>query len=393
MNRPLKLVVCLVAALCAEAALAQLPPPPIGGGLQPRTSGPPIASVYVSSSPGNNIYEINAFAADSKGELTPVPGSPFPTPTNVRSMAVNGKYLFGTDLVNIYSFSIANDGGLQQVASINAQLFNGGTYGGPFALFLDHTRTTLYDEDFDGDQGANTDYQSFNIEKPTGELSFLGVTSAASPSYSVPLSFIGNNKYAYSSTCYHFSPSIFGFKREADGKLTQLNINPPLPVASPKDFYCPYLAAADPTGNLAVSVQELTGNWGIVGAPRVAVYTADSSGNLTTQSTFANMPKTAIKNVTYLQVSPSGQLLAVAGRSGLQVFHFNGSNPITHYSGLICKDEVDQMFWDNNSHLYAISQSAGKLYVYTITPTSLRHAPGSPYSIANPANIIVLPKT
>jgi hypothetical protein len=63
-----------------------------------------------------------------------------------------------------------------------------------------------------------------------------------------------------------------------------------------------------------------------------------------------------------------------------------------HYTGLLTKDEVDQLFWDNDNHLFAISRSAGKLFVFTITPTSVSQAPGSPYTITNPQDITVLPK-
>ena len=52
-----------------------------------------------------------------------------------------------------------------------------------------------------------------------------------------------------------------------------------------------------------------------------------------------------------------------------------------------------QVFWDNANHLYAISISAGKLYVFTATPTSVSQAPGSPHSIADLQSLIVLPKT
>jgi hypothetical protein len=104
------------------------------------------------------------------------------------------------------------------------------------------------------------------------------------------------------------------------------------------------------------------------------------------------MPSTAVKYATDLKMSPSGKLLAVAGGAGLQVFHFNGSNPITHYTNLLTGDQVDQAFWDNANHLYAISRSANKLFVFTITPTSVRQAPGSPYTITNPQDLTVLPK-
>jgi 6-phosphogluconolactonase (cycloisomerase 2 family) len=103
------------------------------------------------------------------------------------------------------------------------------------------------------------------------------------------------------------------------------------------------------------------------------------------------MPGTLVSSPNDLKMSPSGKLLAVGGQEGLQIFHFNGASPITHYTGLLTTDPIAQMFWDNNNHLYAISQSTGKLFVYTITPTGHQEAPGSPYTISSPDSIIVQP--
>jgi hypothetical protein len=82
----------------------------------------------------------------------------------------------------------------------------------------------------------------------------------------------------------------------------------------------------------------------------------------------------------------------VAGSGGLEVFHFNGAEPITHDTGLLTKDAIDQIVWDNTNHLYAISRAAGKLFVFTVSPTSYKQAPGSPYSIESPQNIVVQPE-
>src|SRR6202011_5108239 len=119
---------------------------------------------------------------------------------------------------------------------------------------------------------------------------------------------------------------------------------------------------------------------------------ADSSGNLSTNSTRFNMPRTAVKIVTDIAMSPSGKLLAVSGTAGFEVFHFNGSKPITHYTGLLAKDQIDRLYWDNDNHLFAISQSGGKLFVFTITPTSVSQAPGSPHKITKPQSLVVLSK-
>jgi hypothetical protein len=94
-----------------------------------------------------------------------------------------------------------------------------------------------------------------------------------------------------------------------------------------------------------------------------------------------------------MKMSPSGRLLAVGGLQGLQIFHFNGANPITHYTGLLTSDPIAQMFWDNHNHLYAISQSSGKLYVFTITATEHQQAQGSPHAISGPQYIAVQPLT
>jgi len=105
-----------------------------------------------------------------------------------------------------------------------------------------------------------------------------------------------------------------------------------------------------------------------------------------------NMPRTAVTNVTDILFSPSGKLVAVGGTAGLQIFHFSGANSVTPATGLLTTYEIDQFFWDNANHLYAISQPAGKLFVFTITATGAKQAPGSPYAITNPANIAVMPK-
>lgn len=205
------------------------------------------------------------------------------------------------------------------------------------------------------------------------------------------LSFVGNNQFAYSSSCYHFTPSIYGFLRKGDGSLTQLNLNPPFPAAPPNEGWCPFLAAADPTNNLAIPMQPNQGFGAPAGPYQLATYTADASGNLTTSSTYQNMPAVAVGAVTDICMAPSGKLVAVAGGGGLQVFSFNGSHPITPYTGLLTTDEIDQMFWDNHNHLYALSRTAGKLYVFTVTRSEHRQAPGSPYAIPNADNVIVQP--
>jgi len=298
------------------------------------------------------------------------------------TFAVNRPWLFGTDEINIASFSIASNGALKLTDSFLAE-----ANGGLFSLFLDHTGSTLYTDYYT----TNNDYLTYGIDQASGQLTFVN-DLAGGPSNNSPVSFVGNNEFAYSSSCYHFTPSIYGVQRASDGALTYLTSNPPFPAAPSGDFWCPWLAAADPTNHLAVAMQPLTGDWGIAGPYQLASYTVDGSGNLTTSDTYESMPKVLVGTVNDYWMSPDGKYLAVGGTTGLQIYHFNEANPITRFTGLLTKNEVDQMFWDNANHLYAITSTAGELYVYTITSKGVAQAPGSPHSITAPENVIVLPK-
>ena len=130
-----------IATLWTAIAVGQVQTTPTGS--VPSSSSSPAAYVYVSSSPSSGKNQINAYSSASTGKLTTVAGSPFSA--DVAYMAVNGKYLFGSNGVSIYSFSISSTGALAQVASINGQQFNQPpTTGGPENVVLDHTGTSLY---------------------------------------------------------------------------------------------------------------------------------------------------------------------------------------------------------------------------------------------------------
>jgi hypothetical protein len=94
--------------------------------------------------------------------------------------------------------------------------------------------------------------------------------------------------------------------------------------------------------------------------------------------------------INAMNTSPAGNLLAVAGTKGLQVFHFNGANPITHFTGPLTTTEIDEIFWDNDNHLYGISSNANKLWVFTVTTSGYSEAPGSPYSVHSPQGLRVM---
>lgn len=344
------------------------------------------ALVYVSSGSAG-AYEIHGYSAASNGALSAVPGSPLPE--NGWYLATNGKWLFSTDSGYIYSFSIASDGALSQVSDVFAQQYNSSNTGGPMNLFFDRTGTTLYDEDIYGN-GPNNTYQFFSVNQTTGALTYKGATSSYSAVWVTPLSLTGNNTFGYGASCVRGGEYIYGFRRSGNGTLTGLNITPKIPTTT-NGGYCPYLAAADQNNHIAVSLTPMD-VYTQTGPAQIAVYTADTYGNLTTTSTSDNMPKVSVGTILNMCASPSGQYLAVGGSSGLQFFHFNGANAITKLTGARISTEIDQVFWDNSSHVYAISRTAGKLYVFTVSSTGATEAAGSPYSIPQAQNIVVLPK-
>jgi hypothetical protein len=391
MFKPLT-ILCFCAVLSAASASGQVSPST--GSQSNQFSSSSVAYVYVASYPGNQQPNvIVGYSASSTGALTPIPGSPFPQ--NVSSMAANGKYLMAVDSAsppNIDTLKIGSNGALTYITSTpcvqpgNQCLFAAN-------LFFDHTGSDLYAMELDADN--NNETASYAVNKSSGALNYLGNTiTGAFPGDYTSTFFIGDNVYAYSadqSGCMY--PNIYAFQRESSGLLnsigSQFNVQPTPPPGV--RIYYPDLTVADPTNNLAMLEQPANPPGCAPGPVQIAVFTADANGNLTTKSTYKDMPATKIQNPYDMKMSPSGQLLAVAGQEGLQVFHFNGSNPVTHYTGLLTKEPITQMFWDNNNHLYAISNTAGELLVFTITPTTHQKAPGSPYAIAGAQDIIVQP--
>ena len=389
-------VLSLLSALSMSAAVVQTTSAQAPN-TQAVVSTAPVAFVYVSNTPGSGANKVNAYAAAANGKLTPVPGSPFAD--NLTSMVVNGKYLLGSNKGGVYvaAFSIQSNGALHWTTSTDVARFNTSGCVFPSPLILDHTGANLYLASTVGSLCDSTEHQSFTIDKPTGALRFVGSTSQTFL-FDTPLTFSANNVYAYGTDCVNFQGNVTDtfhvYKRGSNGLLTLTAINPPTPPPPTSgDFYCRSQTAADPSNHLAVSVQAIDQSTSQPdGQPQLATYTADASGNLTVSSISGNMPRTGVGFVNNLSMSPSGKILAVAGQSGLQIFHFNGNSPITAYTGLLTSNDIEQCFWDNANHLYAISQNTGKLYVFTVTPTGFSQATGSPYSIHAPANIIVQPK-
>jgi len=354
----------------------------------PETTGSPVAYVYVQTFTGVNLYDA---AAD--GKLTLAKGSPFATAGQM--VGSNGKYFVSAGTNLMHAYSVESSGAIgKQVSEIDTQAYvsaacKGGT--GTASANLDHTGQQLYVEL--NTPGACEFLQSFNIGKNSGELTYTGITDAHNNPYPYNegqvLSLTGNDKFAY------VGPSpISAFERESNGALDAVNgfsEQDPTPTVSGA-LWSAMNVKADPTNHLAVSGFEYVPENGYneqVGPFQIASYTVDASGNIATTNTLEEMPKSTVLPET-LNMSPSGKLLAVAGtyslsnygydgEAGLQVFHFDGAAPIKIYGKpLLSGVPIYFIHWDNNNHLYAVSD---KLYVFTVTPTSVSQAPGSPYAL------------
>jgi hypothetical protein len=71
---------------------------------------------------------------------------------------------------------------------------------------------------------------------------------------------------------------------------------------------------------------------------------------------------------------------------------------MTSFSGVLTTNEISQVGWDNENHLFAITgntfssgstTNANLLYVFNVTTSGVSQAQGSPYTIAYPNSIAV----
>jgi len=352
----------------------------------------PVAYVYVT-----RPTHVDGFAGASNGKLTPIPGSPFSNMA-LNHLSVTKNFLFGAgnDGVHLYSYSIASNGSLKQVASTDVTNYAPGAYGvGPTQL--DTTGSTLYN--FSEFPGSDTYVQAYKIEG-NGELEFVSTVETdinfdAQEVSPTMIRFISNDKFAYETGCDQdaLNPATDGFKRAANGSLTFVSHDTNLPKPpNSGDQYCPAMLATDSSGHVAFVMDDWNVSQGQrVGPEVIATYTANSAGQLTTTSSYKNMPALKTSGGVYaMSISPSGKLLATSGYSkGFQVFHFNGADPATAYTDVLLPgDPVLQFGWDDADHLYALTPNA--LHVFNATTTSVKEAEGSPYSIPEESSIIVL---
>jgi hypothetical protein len=353
-----------------------------------------VAYVYVGT--GKGVYLYNAA---SNGSLSLVSGSPF----SITGSAIgsNGKYFVSLGTAYLRFYPVASNGAIKgQASQINTQLYSGSECGTAKGAVLDHTGQVVYVQLW-VDQGQCVALQSFKTSS-TGAPSFLGATQFATETQTgigagaTLIKLSGNGNYAYSAANDHeCNLETWELKRESSGAMLFNNREILTVPSTPPDWrWYPWFVTADPTNHMAVAMYGGSGVAGpcpeVVYPWQLASFTVASDGSLSSTNTPKNMPTPQVYPGV-MNMSPSGQFLAVGG--GLQVFHFNGANPITSFSKVLTTAPIDAIRWDKNNHLYALSNATKKLYAYTVTSGGVTAVPGSPYTIAAVPNALVVVPT
>jgi hypothetical protein len=378
-----------------------------------------VSRLYITTSAGINVYNVA-----STGKLSLVSGSPFKSPAGL-AIGTAGNHFLTVGTTYIHSYALTSSGGIGgQLSQINTALYTGAECGTTAGGSIDHTGQEVYVQTAGAGwnttgEGVCNGLQTFKVNSNTGVLTFAAATEFNLDDRSrglaaTQLTLAPNNAHAYNTTGVYMScgGSINGFYRDSYGSL----YNAPFGLIGPVfpgleygggTFYPSLTAnmAADSTSHLAgVVFQDVNPPCdGVVGPLQLASYTVDYYGNLTSTNAGTSMPVPNV-NPTFLSISPAGNLLAVGSNAansswfgsapmtaGFQVFHFNGAKPITKFSATLTTAPIDALGWDKSNHLFAISKSGKKLFVYTITPTTIVQAPGSPYAISSPSTLFVRP--
>jgi hypothetical protein len=373
-----------------------------------KASTTPAAWVYVQEAKGVNLYD-----AASSGKLSLVKGSPFETEGAMAGS--NGSHLFTTTETSINSYTVESDGAIGKLAStteIGKYTPSSCGFVATSGTLLDHTGKYLYVNavSVNGYTTACVLWQSYKIAS-NGELTYLGDLSKDA-GYITTIS--SDDIHAYGVNGQSQGPCSFGgnhfagYTRTSGGVLelneSFKNTDPkpnPSPAGSNNDYF-PFAVASDPAGHLAVLMSECDSTEQSQPlAKYLASYTINrKTGAITATTSYKNMPLTEVDNdiplnslpPMIMRMSLSGKYLAVAG-GGIQVFHFNGSEPITPLSELLQPgDDFERLQWDNDNHLYALNYWTGEFFEYAVTSTGVTLLNSLPTTPFNAQGLVVVSK-
>ncbi len=358
------------------------------------------AYVYIQiQGPAGAVY---GYSANSSGQLTAIPGSPFKPGTQIVGSNKAEFLTMGKTL--IHSYAVSSDGAIgSQLSQIPFLDYAGSSCGGgtngQAGGVLDHSGQYIYVLLENGGDGSCAAYQTYKINSG-GTFTFDGDTEEnfgqqSGPNFaSVDLpSILGNESFAYADeSSGHLSYPI-GFRRESSGTLETMQFSETDPsLGGSTGNYDVEYPDASPTGNYVVfQLYPYNSN-----PPQLGSYTVDSQGNLSTTNTSSNMPTSALEG-PYSTFSPDGKMFAFYANAnggvgnpgnGIEIYNFNGAAPLTLYKTLLAGTPIDQVSWDSSNHLYAISTHLNKLYVFTVTSTSVTQ--DTTFSIGSPWSMVVV---
>jgi hypothetical protein len=341
--------------------------------------------VFVASrdgTPGAQTGEITGFSVAADGSTTPAQGSPF-TGAN-GSLATNGKFLAATDGTNIVAFAIGANGNLTQVSTINGTAHNDSPTGsGVGALSLDRSGSTLYAGEINF-QGADNNAIAFFNLAPNGSLSFIA-NSGINVNFGGRLTFTSDNQRAYGQGCFFLGWTLYGLTRNPDGTLAIFDDHAPSPPIQNNQFFCPGPSSASPAGNFLAGVIVPEGQAGVNDS--LSVYVINSDGTLTLVP--SSIMATPFMFLSDIEFDPSGTFLAAATSGGVQIYRLTSGTLAAVGPPRDVDTSFDLVRWDTFGHLYAISGSAQRLFIYSASQGTLSPAPGSPYSVPSPIGLAV----
>lgn len=346
------------------------------------------AHVYVQST--GSAGPVFGYSASSGGKLTAIPGSPFKPGTQI--IGNNESQFFTLGKTLLHAYAVGSNGAIgAQLSQIPVLNYAGASCGsgtnGLNGAVLDHSGQYVYVLLWDGGDGTCTAYQTYKVNRG-GTLTFVGDTEVNVESgggTTVP-SILGNETFAYADYYSGHNSLPIGFQRESSGTLQYRNIGETDPTLDGYNEYTARFPDASPVGNFVV-LQLYPYN---SGSPQLGSYTADSQGNISSTNTQSNMPTSTLE-IADTAFSPDGKLFVVAGDygsnsgSGLEIYNFSGAAPLTLNRKFLIGTPIDRIAWDSSNHLYAISRSLNKLYVLTVTSTSVTQ--NSSYTITNPLSL------
>jgi hypothetical protein len=358
------------------------------------------ANVYVQvQGPAGEVY---GYSFSTTGQLTAIPGSPFNPGTQI--VGGNKSQFFTLGKTSIHSYALGSNGAIgSQLSDIGFLGYAGGSCGGgtsgTASAVLDHSGQYIYVLLQNGGDGSCAAYQSYKINSD-GSFTFEGDTEEdfgqqSGPDFlSVDLpSIMGNETFAYADESSGHDSAPIGFRRESSGTLQSMQFTETDPTLSEGSYTVEFPDASPNTGYVVFQLYPNDSN-----PPQLGSYTVDSEGNLSTTNTSSTMPMSRLEdpNSTF---SPDGTLftLYAGGRpnatlgNGIEVYNFNGASPLTLAQPFMNGTPINQVAWDNSSHLYAISQLDNKLFVFDANARSVGEY--APVSIESPNSMLVVSQT